>query len=147
MAYFTTVKLLTYDPTSALLIAVNDQTGLSLHPSYVEVGPILSANGNLATVKITARNIAPNLEEKRFLNGGPVEFTRLDLSSFFGGSFKIPYDGAISSLDVARIITDRTGIIFDDRDFQEAVITASANKLKASPNSLRWIGELTIIAG
>jgi hypothetical protein len=145
MSFFTTEKLLTYLPINALLIATNEKLGLSLHPSYVSVGEVTAPNGLLATVEITARDEEPNSLEKRFSGKGTVTIDRINIATFFGGPYSIKYDGAISSFDVARIITEQTGILFDDRDFPDAIITAQSNKLVVSPRSLRWVGELTII--
>lgn len=145
MDYFTTEKLLTYAPVSALLIAVNEKLGTSLHPSYVTVGEVTAPNGLLATVEISASAEVPNSQEKRFSGKGTVTIDRIDIGPFFGGQYAVKYDGAITSYDVARLITDQTGILFDERDFPDSVITAQSNKLKVSPRSLRWVGELTIV--
>lgn len=144
MKYWTPDKLLTFPPDRALLIATNDALGTSLHPDYVVVGEVYDVQGNLAKVDITSRTVEPNSLEQRFANKGFVTIDRMDISDFFDGSFTIEYSGVISSKDVARIISDSTGIIFDDRDFTETLITPQSNKLVVSPRSLRWMGELTI---
>lgn len=141
MNYFTTEKLLTYPPVSALLIAANQKLGLSLHPSYVIVGEVYEPNGLLAKVEVAART-----EEGRFSNKGWLTIDRIDIGTFFDGQYVVTYDGAITSYDVARIITEQTGILFDERDFPDSVITPQSNKLVVSPRSLRWVGELTIIS-
>lgn len=146
MNYFTTEKLLTYPPVSALLIAANQKLGLSLHPSYVTVGEVYEPNGLLAKVEVAARTEVPNSEEGRFSNKGWLTIDRIDIGTFFDGQYVVTYDGAITSYDVARIITEQTGILFDERDFPDSVITPQSNKLVVSPRSLRWVGELTIIS-
>lgn len=146
MNYFTTEKLLTYAPLNALLIATNQKLGMSLHPSYVTVGEVYEPNGLLAKVKVTARTEVPNSEEGRFSNEGWLTIDRIDIGTFFDGQYVITYDGAITSYDVGRIITEQTGILFDERDFPDSVITPQSNKLVVSPRSLRWVGELTIIS-
>lgn len=145
MKFFTTEKLLTFTPESATLIAINERVGTTLHPSYVKIGEVTDAVGLLARVEIEALTTLPNSEEHRFSNKGWVTIDRIDISAFFGGQFAVEYDGKISSLDVARLITSRTGILFDERDFVESVLTEQSNKLVASPRSLRWVGELTIV--
>lgn len=145
MKYFTTEKLLTYSPTDALLIAINEKLGTSLHPSYVKVSEVTNPNGLLATVEVTASDVAPNSQDHRFSGKGSVTIDRIDIGPFFGGQYVIEYDGAIASYDVARTITAQTGILFDERDFTDQVITGVSNKLKVSPRSLRWVGELTIV--
>ncbi len=145
MNYFTTEKLLTYDPVSALVISINQKLGSSLNPAYLTVGEVTNPNGLLATVEIAASEIAPNAQEKRFSGKGTVTIDRIDIGSFFGGRYAIEYDGAITSYDVARTITAQTGILFDDRDLTDQVITGVSNKMKVNPRSLRWVGELTIV--
>lgn len=144
MTYFTTEKLLTYPPFNALLIAANDALGSSLNPKYVEEGAVLSTSGNLLTLEIVASTGDNNRLDKRFVNKGRLTVERIDLATFFEGSVEIEYGAAISSLDVARIIGERTGIVFEERDFVRSVIRPNSNKLVAAPHSLRWVGELTI---
>ena len=145
MKFFTTEKLLTFSPESATLIAINERVGTTLHPSYVKVGEVTDPVGLLAKVEIEALLVPPNSQEGRFSNKGWVTIDRLDIAAFFNGQFVIDFGEAISSLDVARLITERTGILFDERDFVEAVLTEQSNKLVASSRSLRWVGELAIV--
>jgi hypothetical protein len=144
MFVFSTETLLTFKPVEALLIAINTSLGTSLHPSYVKVGDVLSADGLKATVELSARDDQPNVDDKRFTGTGTIVFNRISLGEFFGEMYSIGYDTAITSFDVARMITAETGIEFDERDFVESVITSDSNRLVASPNSLRWVGELSI---
>lgn len=146
MKYWTPDKLLTFPPANALLIATNDALGTSLHPDYVVVGEVYDADGMTAKVDITSRTVEPNSLEKRFSNKGFVTIDRMDIGTFFDGSYTIEFDGSIASQDVSRIISEATGIVFDERDFLESVITPLSNKLVASPRSLRWVGELTILS-
>lgn len=145
MSIFTTAELLTYKPTEALLILINESLGTSLNPRYVEIGDIVASDGLQATVEIKALVNEANEEPVRFTGQGTIDFTRLDIGQFFDGQYSLTYDVAITSYDVARMITDNTGILFDERDFVNSVITSDSNKLTASPNSLRWVGELSIV--
>lgn len=145
MFVFSTETLLTFKPVEALLIAINNSLGTSLHPHYVKVGEVLSADGLKATVEVIARDDQPNIDDNRFSGSGTVTFNRINIGAFFGETYSIGYDTAITSFDVARMITADTGILFDERDFVETVITSDSNVLTASPNSLRWVGELAIL--
>lgn len=145
MSYFTTERLLTYPPFEALLIAVNETLGTRLNPYNAEVVDIATVDGTPQFADVTLK--ANQTVDSLYSGQGPVRLKRLDLSDFFGGSYTIVYDGKVSSLDIARIITDGTGIQFSEDDFVKAVITPSSNKLVASDTSLRWFGELTIIEG
>lgn len=144
MSYFTAMKLMTYLPEEALVIAINDAVGLSLNPKYVSIGEVQPAEDGRVRVTVTASRELPNSQEKRFLNGGSVLLDRKDIAEFFDGGFAIVYDGVISSNDVVKTIQTKTGIRFDERDFLETVISADSPRLVVSPRSLRWVGELPI---
>lgn len=146
MVTFTTEKLLTFTPEQALTIAINNALQLSLHPHYVTYTVKDSVDAKRATVEVAAKQTEPNVSDVRVKNKGTVVLRRIDLTEFFGMNYRIDYDQAIHTRDVARIITDRTGILFDDRDFVDAVLTPGTNVLTANPQSLRWVGSLTIVS-
>lgn len=144
MANFSLEQLLKYTPFEALLIAYNEQHGTTLNPRYVALDSVLSSNGRNATVRLKARADLPNQEEKKFTNQGDIIIERLNIGELFNEPFYLRYAGRIVARDVATAITKVTGVVFDENDFIEDIITVSNNKLKASPNSLRWYGEMTI---
>lgn len=145
MANFNLVQLLKYSPFEAMLIAYNDEHGTTLNPRYVMLDRIVSSSGPEITVRLKARPDTPNREEKKFSNQGDITVRRLNLSDLFDEPFYLPYSGRIVSGDVATAITKVTGIVFDENDFVEDIITVDNTTLRASPNSLRWYGEMTIL--
>ncbi|MNP89219.1 hypothetical protein D3C85_16230 [compost metagenome] len=147
MANFSLVHLLKYDPFEALLIAYNDVHGTSLNPRYVMLDSVTPSLGRDVTVRLKARPDIPNEEEKKFSNVGEITVRRLDLTALFGEQFELEHVGEVVSHDVAKVIARVTGIVFDQNDFIDDVITIENNVLKASPVSLRWHGTLVINNG
>lgn len=146
MVTFTTEKLLTFTPAQALAISINNALSLNLHPDYVDFTVKQALDAKRALVEVAASQSEPNTLDPKVKNKGQVVLRRIDLVEFFGMNYRIDYDKAIHTRDVARIITDRTGILFDDRDFVDAVLTPGANVLTAHAQSLRWVGSLTIVS-
>lgn len=144
MSNFTLDHLLTYTPFQALLIAFNDVHGTQLNPRYVVLDRIVSSNGIDLTVRLKAREVLPNADENRFSGTGDIAVKRLNLATLFPAPFVIDYFGEIVSHDVARTITQKTGIVFDESDFDSVVLTPTNAILRASVNSLRWYGQMTI---
>lgn len=144
MANFPLEQLLTYTPLQAMLIAINDVHGTQLNPRYVEVDKIVSSSGQNLVVRLKARTVLPNADENRFTGSGDVTVKRLNLATIFPAPFVLDYFGEVVSHDVAKTITQRTGIVFDESDFDSVVLTPTNAILKASANSLRWYGQMTI---
>lgn len=144
MSNFTLDQLLTYTPYQALLIAFNDVHGTQLNPRYVALDSIVSSNGADLVVRLKALSVQPNVDENRFSGSGNIAVKRLNLAAIFPRPFVMDYFGEVVSHDVARTITQQTGIVFDESDFESVVLTPTNAILKASPNSLRWYGQMTI---
>ncbi len=144
MSNFSLEQLLQWPPVEALMIAYNDKFGTQLNPRYVEIVHVIPGDDGQAVVKLKARDVLPNAEDRRFFNSGSFSIQRLDLGALFDNVFVIEQLDRIMSRDVARIITQRTGVVFDANDFIEDILTPENNVLRASPYSLRWYGELTI---
>lgn len=144
MANFTLDQLLTYTPLQAALIAFNDVHGTQLNPRFVELDKIVSSNGQDIVLRLKARTSNPNAEDNRFGGSGDITVKRLNLATIFPRPFVMEYFGEVVSHDVARTITERTGIVFDQNDFESVVLTPTNAILKASPNSLRWYGQMTV---
>jgi len=144
MANFPLDKLLTYSPWEALLIAYNEVHGTQLNPRFVELDKVISSNGQDLVVRIKARNTMPNKEENRFSGSGNITVKRLNLAEIFSRPFVMDYTGEVASHDVARTINQRTGMVFATSDFDSVVVTPQNPILKASANSLRWYGQMTV---
>lgn len=144
MANFPLEQLLTYTPMQAMLIAINDVHGTQLNPRYVELDKIVSSSGQNLVVRLKARTVMPNADENRFSGSGDITIKRLNLATIFPVPFVLDYFGEVVSHDVAKTITQRTGIVFDESDFDSVVLTPTSSILKASVNSLRWYGQMTI---
>lgn len=145
MANFSLEQLLRFTPYEAALISFNEQHGTQLNPRYVELTEVIGSEGPQVSLRLKAASIPPNSEENRFTNQALITIQRLDIGALFAGAVRIPYSGQIVSYDVGRILTQRSGIVFDPSDFMDQVLTPESNILKASPKSLRWYGQLTVL--
>ncbi|MNO14073.1 hypothetical protein D3C76_37140 [compost metagenome] len=144
MANFSLEQLLKYSPFEALLIAFNEAHGTQFNPRFVELVSATGTAGANLTARIKARGSLPNTDENRFKGQCDVTIARLDLGALFTTPFPVPFDGDILSHDVANVISQRTGIVFDKSDFDSVVFNQSSFTLKAAVNSLRWYGQMTI---
>lgn len=144
MANFTFEDLLTYSPFDALLIAFNETHGTSLNPRFIALDKVVSSVGELLTVRIKAIPYSEAMGSQPFSGTADISVKRFDIGYFFPGGHVIDGLEKMTSYDVARTIGDRTGIVFDSSDFVSEVITPDNNILKASENSLRWYGQMTI---
>ncbi|MNZ78922.1 hypothetical protein D3C78_975150 [compost metagenome] len=144
MANFTLEQLLKYPPFDALLIAYNDVKGTQLNPRFVELAQVINSNGADLTIRIKARDSLPNSDENRFKGQGDITVKRIDLGALFNTPFAVPFSGEILSHDVANVISQKTGIVFDKSDFDSVVFNQSTFTLQAAANSLRWYGQMTI---
>lgn len=144
MSTFALSDLLKYPPEEAMFIAFNIISGTNLNPRYIMVSERTPSTTAKMRVKIKARECGEG-EEVHAKGEGSILVNRLNLNDFFNGEVKVPFDGRITSMDVANIINQRTGIVFDSDDFIEEIIEEQGGTLKASPISLRWFGEVAVI--
>jgi hypothetical protein len=145
MSNFSLDQLLTFTPYQALLIAFNEVHGTQLNPRFVGLDQVISSNGADLVVRLKAIPQRSNSEANRFTGSGDITVKRLNLADLFPNPFVMDYFGEVVSHDVARTITQRTGIVFDESDFESVVLTPENAILKAGPNSLRWYGQMTIL--
>lgn len=144
MANFTFEDLLTYSPFDALLIAFNETHGSALNPRFVALDKVVSSAGELLTVRVKAIPYSENMGRQPFKGQADINVKRFDIGEFFPSGHVIKDLEKMSSHDVARVIGDSTGIVFDPSDVVSEVITPENNILKASENSLRWFGQMKI---
>ena len=144
MANFPTERLLGFTPYEGLLIQFNEVHGTSLTPRYIELVSVNGTSGPLATVTLRAKDTLPNKEEKRFSGHCTFQLQRLDLASLFPDGVSVILAEGLLSHDIARIVGERTGIVFDSSDFDDVLVTVDDPVLQASIHSLRWYGQLTI---
>lgn len=146
MGAFTLEHLLRMTPYEAMLIGYNELHGTQLNPRYVLLDEVIDSTGPDLTVRLKAASFPPNSEDKRFAGSGVITVQRLDIGALFGNApVAVPLGTAMLSYDVARYLNQRSGIVFDPSDFVEKLITPEDNTLLASPHSLRWYGQLTIV--
>lgn len=144
MANFTLEQLLTYPPLEAMMIAYNEVYGTQFNPRYIAVDNVVGGVGQDIVVRLKPFDIVPGPEVNRFEGTCDITVKRLNLAEFFPRPFVIDYFGEIVTSDVAKYITERTGIVFSESDFDSEVLTPDNPILRASVNSLRWYGQMTI---
>jgi hypothetical protein len=145
MDNFNADRLLTMSPEEALLIRINEVLGISLNPRYVKIGDVIMSDGAYLDIVIKARDDNP--EATQFVTGEcVVKIERLDITEVFGPVVNVEYDGKISAYDIGRILEQRTGIVFDENDFIDQVITPVNNTLFINSISRRWFGQITVLS-
>lgn len=144
MSNFTLEQLLQMTPLDAALIAYNEEHGTHLNPRYVVIDQIVDSDGPNLVVRLKARADLTNPSEQRFTGSCLITIVRLDMGVIFRDPFQIPYIDAIASPDVGNTINRKVGIVFDENDFIQDVITPENNVVRAHPNSLRWYGEMIV---
>lgn len=145
MDNFNADRLLTMPPEEALLIRINEVLGISLNPRYVKIGDVIMSDGAYLDIVIKARDDNP--EAIQFVTGEcVVKIERLDITEVFGPVVNVEYDGKISTYDIGRILEQRTGIVFDENDFIDQVITPVNNTLFINSISRRWFGQITVLS-
>lgn len=144
MSNFPLEQLLQMSPFEAMLIAYNEEHGTQLNPRFIAIDQILSSDGPTLSLRLKARTDLPNKDDQRFSNACIITVERLNFADLFTAPFIVPYGEAITSFDVGRNITQKTGVVFDENDFISDVITPDNPIVRAGLHSLRWYGELTV---
>lgn len=145
MSNFTLQQLLTYDPVTALCIRINDVLDTALNPRYVELKVMEPAETRRIRVRVIAREHLPNKEHQFFTGQCDLMIDRVDIAEVIGSTLEVPYDNAITARDVGNYLHRTAGIVFNEDDFSEQIITPTDNQLIMNPRSLRWFGRLTIV--
>lgn len=144
-----TLNLLRLTPTEALMVIGNESLGLSMSPSNCVVENILGMGGRLTEVTVKAQ-----YDGSRPINSdavanpyeGSVTFimNRLDLGDVFGNVFVVKSNRYTTIGNLLMAITNKTGIVFDEHDFENTTVDSTSVVLTAKPESRRWVGEVTI---
>lgn len=145
MSNFTLQQLLTFDPKTALCIRINEILGSTLNPRYVTLTNLQPNSARRVTVRVAASQDLPNKDEALFEGQCDLSIDRLDIGDVVGGSLVLDYNGEILARDIGNHLTESAGIVFDNDDFTDQIITPTDNVLIMNPRSLRWYGQLTII--
>jgi len=114
----------------------------------LKVSDLESLGTTKTKVKLTARERAGPDDPYRIKGSTDFSYKRLDISDYFNSlldTFKPPLP--CTTQVFLDEITRLTGLEFETRDFEHKHITrnnASAFKIKAKSESLRWVGEIEL---
>lgn len=143
-----TIGLLNLSPRLALLELVNSRNGVELQDSYINISTPTVVSGRETLVTLSVRKSFDPFIPVPFLGTAPFTYQRLDLTTFFAGTkVNITMDLPTTTSAFVDILTAEYGYQFDSNDFYEELITvdnAHGYKLRATPRSLRWIGEFQV---
>lgn len=140
-----TIDLLHLTPRLALLELVNARNGLTLRNDFIAILDPTVITGRETKVTLRVRKSFDPFAPVPFQGDVEFKYNRLDLTTFFTGTkVEINMDLPTTTSRFVEIMTQEYGYVFDDDDFYEEVITAENAHgyiLKATPRSLRWIGQ------
>lgn len=143
-------RYLSMDPWAGLITMISDRTYLNLEPTTCTLKTLESLGGLDTRVVIetnrstsSAQLMPPLPKELEYL------FTRLDPDSFFRTAtedllvdqLRLP----TNTQDILNRITAITGAVFAIDDFEQQEVASYGEViLVATPNSLRWVGQLKL---
>lgn len=139
-----TERLLKFHPLAALLILINQSTGLRLNPNQIRARDVRSLGGTKTEVTLEHYDSGDEHVEQIYSDSGKVKYDRLDVADFFGASLKVKVNYPVTTMDLMKLLYSVTGIVFDEGDFEPHVARTSPFLLKASSSSLRWIGQVAV---
>lgn len=137
-------RLLKFTPDEAIIMMANSNLNTQLRSEIVRVGEVIPLDGLRARVTVTSIDAQYDMIQNPYVGRHTLEYSRYDLAEVFGQLFidvKLP----TTVYNILDYITDRTGIVFDDNDFNNGVIEDTEFTLYAKSNSKRWVGGVKII--
>lgn len=141
----TTAQLLQLPPLSALLILINENLKTRLNPNQIKATKVVSAGGVKTVVTLEAFKPSNDFLIQRYKGRRDFTYDRLRLQDIFGDQFKVELPLPATVEDVLQLLRANTGIVFDEADFDKAIVNTSPYRLKPKSTSLRWVGELTLV--
>lgn len=143
-----TIGLLHLPPRAALLELINSRNDIELQDDYITISPPVIVSGRQTKVTLQVRKSFDPFAPVPFRGEADFTYNRLDLTTFFGGA-KIDINMPLPTTTSAfmDIMTAEYGYQFDSDDFYEDIITADNAHgyiLRATPRSLRWVGEFKV---
>lgn len=139
-----TLRLLKYDPAVALLIMANNQLNTNLLPQYSSVSAPTSISGSLTSVEISTHETVDEYIYRRHTGSMVYRYNRIDVADVFGGMI-LDLTPPLTIYGVMENLAAASGLVFTDDDFENALVLANSFVLKAKPESLRWVGETTVV--
>jgi hypothetical protein len=139
-----TLRLLKYDPTVALLILANNHLNLRMMPQGISVSTPTAIGRTLTEVTFTAHESIDEYIETRYTGSLRYRYNRLDVNDYFAG-LELEVSPPVTVRGVMNNLALASGLVITDDDFENALVEGSSFELKASANSLRWVGSTTVV--
>lgn len=142
-----TLDLLKLTPKVALKSIIQEQMVDGFDVEDLRIGNPVSAGGRVTTLTLSVdKGLAP-IEAWKY--DGEVTFTysRLVMGDYFASrNMAFTVDLPMTATNLVVLIASRFGIVFDPLDFVSENIPLGTQyyTLKASPGSLRWVGEVQV---
>lgn len=139
-----TLRLLKHSPSVALLIMANNYHNLQLRSEYARVINPVAVDETTTTVTIetfdSKNDYIPNLYS------GNLTFTykRLRLEDIFG-DMKLNLTPPLTVAGVVQNLSSCSGVEFTEDDYVNALVEGETFVLQSKPESLRWVGAVTIV--
>lgn len=143
-----TIGLLQLSPTRALMTIIGANNGVEIEDDALEISNIRSLGGRETKVDLRVRKHRSLYSNLPLTGGTEFTYNRLDLATFFSGvNLDITLDLPTNTNVLVTVLSKYYGYVFDNTDFVVELIDSSnahQYRLKASPRSIRWVGELVI---
>lgn len=143
-----TIGLLQLTPTKALLEIAGARNNVTLREDIIQIADVTALVGRQTQVTLKVRKSFDPFAPVPFEGSSIFIYNRLDLGTFFEGvKINLTLDLPATTSHLIDILSAEYGYVFDSDDFYEEVITvanAHGYVLRATPRSLRWVGELTV---
>lgn len=139
-----TLRLLKHDPTVALLILANNHLNLRMMPQGTSVSSPVAIDKALTEVIFTAHASVDEYIETRYTGSLKYRYHRLDVADYFSG-LTLEVTPPVTVRGVMNNLALASGLVITDDDFENALVEGASFELKAKPNSLRWVGQTTVM--
>jgi hypothetical protein len=139
-----TLRLLKFDPAVALLIMANNQLNTNLMPQYAEVSAPTALDEFLTSVVITTHPSNDDGIYRRHTGSITYRYNRIHVADIFG-SMRLDLTPPTTVGGVMTNLANASGLVITDDDFENGLVTGNSFVLKAKPQSLRWVGETTVM--
>lgn len=139
-----TLRLLKYDPAVALLIMVNNHLNLHLRPEFAKVTDPTAIEGTLTEVKVTTFDSINDFISRRYTGELTYRYDRIHVASLFS-DMVLTVTPPTTVLGVMTNLAQASGLVITNDDFENQRVESNSFLLTAKPNSLRWVGSVTVM--
>lgn len=139
-------RLLKFSPTDAIFMMANSSLNTQLRPEIATVGEPVSLGGRRTRIGIFSTSHKPRMVQNPYTGNTVLEYNRYDLGDVFD-QILLDITPPTTVKSILDEIVEKTGIVFDDQDFENERVDSSTYILKAAVSSKRWVGEVSVTLG